>query len=74
MATFREATDRLLSWGFTAEDLGTAAGVSANSILRARRSDGQSRPPPRNWRAVFNRMAQSRSDEAAALAAELADA
>lgn len=74
MATFREATDRLLAWGFSAEDIGSAAGVSANTILRARRSDGQMRPPPREWRRVLRELAEARSKEAAALAAELADA
>ena len=72
--TFREATDLLLSYGFSAEALGDAAGVSANTILRARRSTGQVRPPPRGWQAAFRVLLEQRGTAFFSLASELADA
>ena len=60
--TFKEATDLMLAWGFSAEVLGLAVGVSANTILRARRSTGQTRPPPRGWQAAFRTLVTMRCD------------
>lgn len=60
--TFKQATDLMLAWGFSAEVLGEAVGVSANTILRARRSSGQIRPPPRGWQAAFRGLVTRRSE------------
>lgn len=72
--TFKEATDRLLRRGFTAEDIGRACGVSANTILRARRSEGQVRPEPKGWRPALWSLAQDGVAELTTLTQMLGDA
>jgi len=78
---FREATDRLMGCGVTLPMIAKAAGVSENSIARARTSSGQRRSPPKGWHRVVSALALEvshvRDSEAAILrsiAVELGDA
>lgn len=51
------------------------AGVSLNSISRARREiDAHYRTPPKNWKAIVRKLALERIESLSALASELADA
>lgn len=78
---FREATDRLMACGVTLPMIARAAGVSENSINRARSNAGQRRSPPKDWRRIVSVLAELVADVRDAeslrlreLASELADA
>lgn len=78
---FKEATDALLEVGVTVEAMAVAAGVTANTITRARTTATHRRTPPRHWRAMVRSLAWGRAHElqaqarkAAILADSLADA
>lgn len=70
---FKTATDRLASANLTLDDVAEAAGVTLNTISRARldpSSDSYRSPPP-NWREALIRLARDRGGELAGLAEEL---
>jgi alkylation response protein AidB-like acyl-CoA dehydrogenase len=78
---FRDVTDRLMECGVTLPMIAQAAGVSENSISRARFNTGQRRSPPKEWQQIARRLAELVADvrdseafKLRQLAAELADA
>jgi len=71
---FREASD-IFFGGPSVTQFAAAAGVSLNSISRARMVDGKdSRPAPKEWRRIMREMAAERAAALSSLASELADA
>lgn len=60
---FREATDELLAVGVTVEAMAVAAGVTANTITRARTAATHRRTPPREWRSMVRGLAWRRAGE-----------
>lgn len=69
---FREATDRL-SPCVTQEAIAAAAGVTRNTIKRARISPTSEhfRAPPQGWRKILARLARERARDLANVADEL---
>lgn len=71
---FKEAADKMSRLGISATEIASAAGVSLNSISRARIGTANSRPPPKKWKYVCHALILERASALSALAAELADA
>lgn len=66
--------DALAPLGISATEVARAAGVSLNTVSRARMDTSNRRSPPREWRSVVRRLAEERIESLACLVAQLADA
>lgn len=71
---FKETADEMSHLGISATEIAEAAGVSLNSISRARIETSNSRPPPKEWKAICRTLILERVAALSSLAAELADA
>ena len=70
---FKQATDRIAAACVTHADVADAAGVSENTIRRARMDpeSKDSRRPPKDWPTVLAQLARDRAAELEVLAVEL---
>lgn len=70
---FKTATDRLLEYGITLDEIAAEAGVSDSTIRKARLDPSSAgyRSPPVSWRKSLRKLALRRGGDLEELAAEL---